>query len=336
MTLTMESDAVLKVEDLRVYFKQDQGTVRAVDGVSFTVYRGKVLGIIGESGCGKSVTVHTVMRLLPSPPAQIVGGRILYDPGNGKAPLDLAALPPKGKEMRNIRGREIGMIFQEPMTAFSPVHTIGNQLVEAIRVHEPNVSKEDAEARIQELLKRVDLHQTDRVMKAYPHQLSGGMRQRAMIAMALACSPKLLIADEPTTALDVTIQAQILELLVDLQAKYGMTIILITHDLGVVAETCQRAVVMYAGQIVEESAVDELFASPKHPYTYGLLRSIPKIGESKKRLYTIPGVVPDLRHMPQGCRFHPRCEKMSEKCQMEEPPSAAFGHERRVKCWHPY
>lgn len=334
MASTMESDAVLKVEDLRVYFKQDQGTVRAVDGVSFTVYRGKVLGIIGESGCGKSVTVHTVMRLLPSPPAQIVGGRILYDPGNGKAPLDLAALPPKGKEMRNIRGREIGMIFQEPMTAFSPVHTIGNQLVEAIRVHEPNVSKEDAEARIQELLKRVDLHQTDRVMKAYPHQLSGGMRQRAMIAMALACSPKLLIADEPTTALDVTIQAQILELLLELQEEMGMAIIFITHDLAVVSEIADDVAVMYLGRVVEYGSKRQIFSGPRHPYTQALMRSVPRLDGELTRLEPIRGSVPSPYELPRGCPFHPRCEfAMAGTCDVEPPSLKDVGDGHLVSCY---
>ncbi len=322
----MNRKPVLEIKDLRVE-TTGREPLTILHGINIRVYEGETVALVGESGSGKSMTALSILRLLPEDSVRIHSGEIWFE---GRDLLTLSE-----REMNDIRGRRISMIFQEPMTALNPTYTIGRQLAEVLAMH-TDLSAKQIRERCTELLTQVRIPDPKEKLDVYPHQLSGGMRQRVMIAMALACNPKILIADEPTTALDVTIQAQILELLVDLQAKYGMTIILITHDLGVVAETCQRAVVMYAGQIVEESAVDELFASPKHPYTYGLLRSIPKIGESKKRLYTIPGVVPDLRHMPQGCRFHPRCEKMSEKCQMEEPPSAAFGHERRVKCWHPY
>lgn len=334
MALAMEPDPVLKVEDLKVYFHQDQGTVKAVDGVSFTVDRGQVLGVIGESGCGKSVTVQTVMRLLPSPPAQIVGGRILYFPESGAPPIDLAALHPRGKKMRSIRGREIGMIFQEPMTAFSPVHTIGNQLLEAIQVHELDLPKKDAEARILHLLKRVDLPQAERVMQSYPHQLSGGMRQRAMIAMALACSPRLLIADEPTTALDVTIQAQILELLVELQEEMGMAIIFITHDLAVVSEMADEIAVMYLGKVLEYGTKEQIFTDPLHPYTRALMRSVPRLDGELTRLEPIRGSVPSPYELPRGCPFHPRCEQaMAGVCDGEMPSPIDVGERHLVSCY---
>ena len=296
------AERLLEVKGLNTHFFTDEGVVRAVDGVDFHIDKGETLGIVGESGCGKSVTALSIMRLIPQPPGRITEGSIMYD---GKNLLDLTPA-----QMRKIRGKEISMIFQEPMTSLNPVFTVGEQIAEALRLHE-GLNRRDAMDKTVEMLKLVHIPNAERRVKEYPHQLSGGMRQRVMIAMALSCNPKLLIADEPTTALDVTIQAQILELLNELKSKLGMAIMLITHDMGVIAETAQRVVVMYAAKVAEEAPVGELFKEPLHPYTQGLLRSIPRIdlaATQKIKLETIPGTVPTLRGVEKpGCRFAPRC-----------------------------
>jgi oligopeptide/dipeptide ABC transporter ATP-binding protein len=312
----MSNEKVLEVKNLRTSFFTEDGEVKAVDDVSFDVFKGKTLGIVGESGCGKSVTSLSIMRLIPNPPGRIVGGEILY---KGK---DLAKLPLG--EMRAIRGNEISMIFQEPMTSLNPVFTIGNQIREAIALHQ-DLSKSAIRDKAVEMLKLVGIPSPEKRVEDYPHQLSGGMRQRVMIAMALSCNPNVLIADEPTTALDVTIQAQILDLLRDLQQKVGMGIILITHDLGVVAEMADEVAVMYAGRVVERGDVREIFANPKMPYTRGLLNSIPTLSKDptgrvkKSRLETIPGIVPNLLHLPKGCRFQERCTFVIDACRQAEP-----------------
>jgi len=296
------AERLLEVKGLKTHFFTDEGVVRAVDGVDFHIDKGETLGIVGESGCGKSVTALSIMRLIPQPPGRITEGSIMYD---GKNLLDLTPA-----QMRKIRGKEISMIFQEPMTSLNPVFTVGEQIAEALRLHE-GLNRRDAMDKTVEMLKLVHIPNAERRVKEYPHQLSGGMRQRVMIAMALSCNPKLLIADEPTTALDVTIQAQILELLNELKSKLCMAIMLITHDMGVIAETAQRVVVMYAAKVAEEAPVGELFKEPLHPYTQGLLRSIPRIdlaATQKIKLETIPGTVPTLRGVEKpGCRFAPRC-----------------------------
>ncbi|CAN5525870.1 ABC transporter ATP-binding protein [soil metagenome] len=322
-------EPILQVENLRTYFKTDAGLARAVDGVSFHVDPGETLGIVGESGSGKSVTSLSVMRLIPQPPGQIqADSRILFRGDRGVEDLVVV-----GEErMRQIRGNDIAMIFQEPMTSLNPVFTVGSQIIESLRLHQ-GLEKKAAREKAIDMLKLVGIPIPEQRVDEYPHQLSGGMRQRVMIAMALACDPKLLIADEPTTALDVTIQAQILELLNRLQEELGMAIILITHDLGVVAETCDRVIVMYAGQVFEEGPVDDVFHDPQNPYTEGLLRSIPKLGESTGRLAVIPGVVPSPLAWPVGCRFHDRCPYGWEKTEREEPPLFEIGPGRRNKCW---
>ncbi|HEX8904352.1 MAG TPA: ABC transporter ATP-binding protein, partial [Longimicrobiaceae bacterium] len=321
---------ILQVENLRTWFKTDAGLARAVDGVSFHVNPGETLGIVGESGSGKSVTSLSVMRLIPEPPGMIQpGSRILFRNEAGEME-DLAAAPEK--RMRQIRGNDIAMIFQEPMTSLNPVFKVGEQIVESLRLHQ-NMGKREARERAIDMLQLVGIPIPRQRVDEYPHQLSGGMRQRVMIAMALACNPKLLIADEPTTALDVTIQAQILELLNRLQEELGMSIILITHDLGVVAETCDRVIVMYAGQVFEEGPVDDVFHDPQNPYTEGLLRSMPKLGEEVERLAVIPGVVPSPTNWPAGCRFRDRCPYGWEKTEREEPPLFDIGPGRRNKCW---
>ena len=296
------AERLLEVKGLKTHFFTDEGVVRAVDGVDFYINKGETLGVVGESGCGKSVTALSIMRLIPTPPGRIVQGQINYD---GKNLLDLSPA-----QMRKIRGKEISMIFQEPMTSLNPVFTVGEQIAEALRLHE-GLNRRDAMDKTVDMLKLVHIPNAERRVREYPHQLSGGMRQRIMIAMALSCNPKLLIADEPTTALDVTIQAQILELLNELKAKLGMAILLITHDMGVIAETAQRVVVMYAAKVAEEAPVGELFKEPLHPYTQGLLRSIPRIdlaAVKKTKLETIPGTVPTLRGPERpGCGFAPRC-----------------------------
>ena len=306
--------------------------------MSFDVRRGQTLGIIGESGCGKSVTAHSILRLVPSPPGNIVNGELLLyrgESGENSGPVDLAQLDPRGAEIRSIRGAEISMVFQEPMTSFGPMHSIGNQIVESILLHQEGVDKTEARELAIDNLRRVGIPRAAQIVDSFPHQLSGGMRQRAMIAMALSCSPRLLIADEPTTALDVTIQAQILELMMTLQEEFGMAVIFITHNLGVIAEVADEVAVMYLGRIVEQAGINELFDNPQHPYTQGLLNSIPHIDEEKlTRLRAIEGVVPDPYDIPSGCAFSDRCPSfMPGKCDSAMPDLAATGPEHRVRCF---
>ncbi|MDB4949715.1 MAG: oligopeptide transporter ATP-binding protein [Gemmatimonadetes bacterium] len=323
-------EPILQVENLRTWFKTEAGVARAVDGVSFHVNPGETLGIVGESGSGKSVTSLSIMRLIPQPPGRIQpGSRILFRDDAG-AMEDLAAATEK--RMRQIRGNDIAMIFQEPMTSLNPVFKVGEQISESLRLHQ-GLNKKQARERAIEMLQLVGIPIPRQRVDEYPHQLSGGMRQRVMIAMALACNPKLLIADEPTTALDVTIQAQILELLNRLQQELGMSIILITHDLGVVAETCDRVIVMYAGQVFEEGPVEDVFRDPQNPYTEGLLRSMPKLGQEVERLAVIPGVVPAPTNWPKGCRFQERCPYSWDKPKEQEPPLFDIGPGRKNKCW---
>jgi len=318
---------LLEVRNLKTYFYTEDGIVRAVDGVNFEVYPGEVLGIVGESGCGKSVTSLSIMRLI-APPGKIVEGDILL---KGQSLLELSET-----EMTNVRGDRISMIFQQPQTALNPVFRVEDQIGEVLNIHK-NIGKEAAKARAVELLKMVGIPDAERRAEAFPHELSGGMAQRVMIAMALACTPELLIADEPTTALDVTIQAQILDLMRELRSKMGTSVILITHDLGVVAEMAERVAVMYAGEVVEQSDVNKLFATPLHPYTQGLIGSIPVLGQIKERLDVIPGSVPNLVNLPPGCRFAPRCiarEKHGLNICTELKPDlieAAPGH--LTRCW---
>ncbi len=312
--------ALLEICDLRTSFPTPAGEVRAVDGVSLTLDVGRTLGLVGESGCGKTMTALSIMRLVP-PPGRICGGAIRLD---GR---DLLAL--SESEMRALRGDDIAMIFQEPTTALNPLFTVGDQIAEAIRLHQ-RVSRRAARERVVDLLRLVEIPEPERRAGEYPHQLSGGMRQRVMIAMALSCHPRLLIADEPTTALDVTIQAQILDLLADLQRRLGMALLLVTHDLGVVAQRTDDVAIMYAGRVVERGPVAAVFASPLHPYTRGLLRSVPKVGAARqRRLDAIPGAVPDLLHLPSGCRFRDRCALAIAACAAADPPLAARrpGHE---------
>jgi peptide/nickel transport system ATP-binding protein len=319
---------VLDVKGLQTVFFTNSGLLRAVDDVSFRVRRGETLAIVGESGCGKSVTALSIMRLVPDPPGRIVDGEIQLE-GTDLLTLDEA-------EMRQIRGNRISMIFQEPMTSLNPVIRIGGQISEAVRLHRDTSAKAAWEKAV-EMLHLVRIPEPARRAQEYPHQLSGGMRQRAMIAMALACRPALLIADEPTTALDVTIQAQILALILDLQKQIGMGLVLITHDLGVVAQTAQRVIVMYAGKKVEEADVETLFANPRHPYTRGLMASIPTVptqqGKARARLDEIPGTVPALTRLPAGCAFAPRCSLAVERCRQEYPPLQHFGDGHLAACW---
>ena len=326
---------LLSVRDLKTYFFQDDGMVKAVDGASFDVFAGKTLGIVGESGCGKSVTARSIMRIVDRP-GRIVGGRILLRSakGTGSNEIDLAQLNADGAQMRAINGGEIGLIFQEPMTSFSPVHTVGNQIVEAIRLHRA-MGKQAARDRAIELLRLVGVPRPEGRVDEYAHQLSGGLRQRAMIAMALAADPKLLIADEPTTALDVTTQSQILNLLVDLQERNGMAIVLITHDLGVIAEMADDVVVMYLGRVVEEGPVDDIFHAPKHPYTRALLRSIPSVDSPPRRkLPTISGSIPHPYNRPPGCPFHTRCpDVMPGLCNVVEPPLVPVALGQMAACF---
>jgi peptide/nickel transport system ATP-binding protein len=319
---------VLDVKGLQTVFFTASGLFRAVDDVSFHVRRGETLAIVGESGCGKSVSALSIMRLVPNPPGRIVAGEIMLE-GTDLLALDEA-------EMRKIRGNRMSMIFQEPMTSLNPVIRIGDQISEAVRLHRTMSAKQAWEQAV-EMLRLVRIPEPARRAQEYPHQLSGGMRQRAMIAMALACRPALLIADEPTTALDVTIQAQILALILDLQKELGMGLILITHDLGVVAQTAQRVIVMYAGKKVEEADVDTLFASPRHPYTRGLMASIPAVPTQREkagaRLAEIPGTVPSLVKLPQGCAFAPRCSLAVERCREKYPPLENFGGNHWAACW---
>jgi peptide/nickel transport system ATP-binding protein/oligopeptide transport system ATP-binding protein len=321
-----ENHFLLKMRGLHTYFFTDEGVAKAVDGVDLELEDGGTIGLVGESGCGKTVTALSIMRLIPDPPGKIVQGEISF---NGTDLLTLSEA-----EMRKIRGRFISMIFQEPMTSLNPVFQIGDQISEVLRLHE-RMSRREAWNRSIEMLKMVGIPAPERRVVEYPHQLSGGMRQRAMIAMALACSPKLMIADEPTTALDVTIQAQILELINRLQQEKGMSVILITHNLGVIAETARRVAVMYAGRIVEYTDVRSIFASPKHPYTQGLLQSIPRLDDHhgrKERLEAIPGLVPSLLDLPKGCKFSNRCKYVFDRC-VEEPPLIETVPRHLVRCW---
>jgi oligopeptide/dipeptide ABC transporter ATP-binding protein len=331
-------DMLIEVRDLKTYFELIEGTVRAVNGTSFAIRRGQTVGVVGESGCGKSVTARSILRIVPDP-GRIVGGEILYyrrlrsaDGNDVHERVALTELAADGREMRGIRGSEIAMVFQEPMTSLSPVHTIGNQIEEVLILHQ-KLSKKEAAERAAESLARVGMPQPVETLGHYPHELSGGMRQRAMIAMALSCGPSLLIADEPTTALDVTTQAQIIELMKELQADLGMAIMYITHDLGVIAEMTNQVVVMYLGRDVETADVVNLFHDPLHPYTRALLRSIPKIdAEERERLDSIVGVVPDPYSVPRGCPFHPRCPSFIEdKCNREDSPTYVV-EGRKVRC----
>jgi peptide/nickel transport system ATP-binding protein len=327
----MEKTPVLEVKNLKTAFRTEHGELMAVDDVSFSVMPGQTLGIVGESGCGKSVTSLSIMGLIPQPPGKIVGGSINY---KGK---DLVGIAPA--EMRKIRGNEISMIFQEPMTSLNPVFTIGNQIMETIRLHQ-KLGKKEAREKAIEMLRLVGIPAPDKRVDDYPHQLSGGMRQRVMIAMALSCNPTVLIADEPTTALDVTIQAQILELIKGLREKLHMAVVLITHDLGVVAETCDYVVVMYAGKVVEQGTAEDIFHRPAHPYTRGLLNSIPEATEGarkKGRLETIPGLVPNLLNLPKGCRFLDRCKRAKpETCSKAEPSLDPVGTGHKAACYFPF
>ena len=327
-----QQDHLIEVRDLKTYFYLREGTVKAVDGANFSILRGKTTGVVGESGCGKSVTAQSIMQIVPKP-GRIVGGEITLWPGAGAAPVKITDLHSDSDEMRAIRGSAMGMIFQEPMSSFSPVHTIGDQLSETILLHQP-VSKDAAKGMVLEMMRHVGIANPERNFAAYPHQLSGGMRQRAMIAMALMLRPSLLIADEPTTALDVTTEAQILRLMRGLQTELGMAIMFITHDLGVIAEMADDVVVMYLGRVVEYAEVDAIFHDPKHPYLRALLRSIPRIGgKSGKRLAAIEGMVPNPLDMPAGCPFHPRCSDfMPGLCDVVVPGYTTFGARHTVAC----
>ncbi len=318
------SENLLELINLKVQFNSIDGLVKAVDGVSFAVKRGETLGIVGESGCGKSVTAQTILRIVPIPPGEITNGQIIFEG------VDLLKLP--DEKMRKIRGNDISMIFQEPMTSLNPVFTIGYQLSEVLKLHRGMNNKEALEESIN-MLKYVGIPRAEEVVNEYPFALSGGMKQRSMIAMALACNPKILIADEPTTALDVTIQAQILELMKKLQREYDSAILFITHDLGVIAEMADRVIVMYAGLVLEEAPVEELFEVPLHPYTIGLMNSKPDLNIREKRLHVIPGNVPNLSNLPTGCTFHPRCEFALDKCRMMMPPLEEHSPGRKVRCW---
>lgn len=314
---------LVEFKNLKTYFYTEDGIVKAVDDVSFKIKEGETVGVVGESGCGKSVTAMSLMRLIPNPPGKIVGGQILYD---GKNILDYSE-----EEMRDIRGNKISVIFQEPMTSLNPVFTIGKQIEEVMILHQ-HMDKEEAKQKAIEMLKLVGIPRAEEIEKTYPHELSGGMRQRAMIAMAIACNPKLLIADEPTTALDVTIQAQILDLMRNLKKTLNSSIMLITHDLGVIAEMADYVVVMYCGKVIEEAPVLELFKNPLHPYTVGLLNSKPAINKETDRLYSIPGQVPNPIGLPDDCHFCKRCAKVSEKCN-KQPHLINVNENHKVACW---
>lgn len=329
VTSPLASDTQLEFRELKVHFFTDEGVVKAVDGVNLSLIRGRTTAIVGESGCGKSVMSLATLCIVQKP-GRIVSGQILWRRNHGSE-IDLAKLKRNGPEIRGIRGAEIAMIFQEPMTSLSPLYTIGNQIGEAIRLHQ-GVSKEEARQRTLEILDKVRIPRPERLIDEYPFRLSGGMRQRAVIAMALSCNPSLLIADEPTTALDVTTQAQILDLMRELQALYGMSIMFITHDLGVVAEMADDVAVMYLGRVVEFSDVTTIFHAPKHPYTQALLRSIPKITREREDLDTIKGMVPNPYHRPSGCQFHPRCPFAMEKCKLTSPPPIYLGDNHIVEC----
>lgn len=322
--MVLLNGALMEIRGLKTVFSSSEGTAAAVDDVSFDIGYGETLGMVGESGCGKSVTSLSILRLVPSPPGRIVGGSVLFE---GE---DLLAK--SEAEMRHVRGNRISMIFQEPMTSLNPAFTVGDQIAEAIALHQKLNMREAMEKAVHSL-RLVGIPLPEKRVKEYPHQLSGGMRQRVMIAMALSCNPKLLIADEPTTALDVTIQAQILDLMRRLKEELHMSILLITHDLGVIAEMAERVVVMYAGQIVEEADVNLLFESPRHPYTSGLLASIPRLSAGRERLHVIEGMVPNLTDLPTGCRFWPRCPAAFDRCRSEAPELRAVSHGCRVRCF---
>ena len=331
MVAASKRDVVIDVKDLFVSFKHPLGYVRAVNGVSLNIKKGEILGVVGESGCGKSVTAMTLLKLIPMPPGQIDEGSIMLRRA-GNEVVNIADLPPKGRLIRDIRGKDVSIIFQEPMRSLHPMFNVGHQIVEGLLQHN-RISKRDAQGQAIEILSKVGLPNPKGVMKNYPFELSGGMRQRAMIAIAIACSPQLLIADEPTTALDVTIQAQVLELIKELQESTGLAVMLITHDMGVIAETADRVMVMYLGKVVEHSNVRDLFENPSHPYTQNLLKSIPSlVGEPKVHLKTVQGTVPELFQVPQGCVFADRCEQAHEKC-VEEPPTIELKSGHSVKCW---
>jgi len=326
------SDNLIEIRNLRTSFFTEEGTAQAVDDVSFSIPRGKTVGVVGESGCGKSVTAMSVMGLI-QPPGKVIGGEILFR-GKDSAPVDLLSL--SEPDRRKYRGGKMAMIFQEPMSSLNPVFRIGNQIAEAILLHTPEITKKEAARRAVEMLRKVRIPEPELRAKDYPHNFSGGMRQRAMIAMALSCNPELLIADEPTTALDVTIQAQILELLNELKASFGMSIMMITHDLGVIAEMADEVVVMYASKVVERADVKTLFANPLHPYTLGLLQSRPELGNENgsknSQLYSIPGMVPSPLHFPAGCKFHPRCPNCQDICRTQEPELGQIGQGHEVRC----
>jgi peptide/nickel transport system ATP-binding protein len=333
------SEVLLSVKNLKTYFPQDEGTVQAVDGVSFDLYSGRTLGIVGESGCGKSITARSILRIIDRP-GRIMEGQIFFRRQKGQngttaeGMIDLVQLDANGPEMRAIRGAEIALVFQEPMSSFSPVHTVGNQIIEAIELHQ-QVTRRQAHGIALEMFHRVGIPLPEQRLNAYPYQLSGGLRQRAMIAMALSCNPSLLIADEPTTALDVTTQAQILDLMRELQRTFGMAIMIITHDLGVIAEMADDVVVMYLGRVVEQAPVDDIFHAPKHPYTQALLRSIPHIrSQSRERLASITGAIPHPYNRPPGCTFHPRCEAyMPGTCNARPPRLQEVGEAHNVSCF---
>ena len=321
----MSQENLLEVKHLRTeFFSSKKSSVTAVDDVSFDIKKGEIVGLVGESGCGKSVTSLSIMQLLKDTPGKVTNGEIIFQ---GRNLLEVSK-----KEMLDIRGDKMSMIFQEPMSSLNPSMRIDKQMIEGIRLHTP-LTKAEARKKAADILSQVGIPDPQRVLKNYPHQLSGGMSQRVMIAMAMSCEPDLLIADEPTTALDVTIQAQILELMKKIQQDKGMSILLITHDLGVVAEMCSRVIVMYAGKIVEEAPVEILFATPTHPYTQGLIASVPKLGSGVKVLPSIPGSVPDLSAMPKGCRFAPRCKYATEKCHQEQPELLSVGEKQKCRCW---
>ena len=321
----MSQENLLEVKHLRTeFFSSKKSSVTAVDDVSFDIKKGEIVGLVGESGCGKSVTSLSIMQLLKDTPGKVTNGEVIFQGHN--------LLDASKKEMLDIRGDKMSMIFQEPMSSLNPSMRIDKQMIEGIRLHTP-LTKAEARKKAADILSQVGIPDPQRVLKNYPHQLSGGMSQRVMIAMAMSCEPDLLIADEPTTALDVTTQAQILELMKKIQQDKGMSILLITHDLGVVAEMCSRVIVMYAGKIVEEAPVEILFANPTHPYTQGLIASVPKLGSGVKVLPSIPGSVPDLSAMPKGCRFAPRCKYATEKCHQEQPELLSVGEKQKCRCW---
>jgi oligopeptide/dipeptide ABC transporter ATP-binding protein len=321
----MQNQEILSVQNLKTYFNTDDGIVKAVDGVSFTLNQGETLGIVGESGCGKSVMNLSVMRLIPSPPGKITGGDIFF---HGRSVLAMSE-----DELRDLRGNKISMIFQDPMTSLNPFLRISTQLVETLQLHQ-GLSKSEAREKAIQMLRMVGIPTPEKRIDAYPHQFSGGMRQRAMIAMALSCNPEILIADEPTTALDVTIQAQILEIIKDLTVKLNTAVILITHDLGVVSGLCNKICVMYAGRIVERGSTDDLFRDPKHPYTRGLIRSVPRLDKTThERLYSIPGTPPNLINVPECCPFHPRCEHAMDVCCGRFPEEIDLGSGHWASCW---